>query len=189
MQACGLHGGNAQPLELEPDTSIKHVMELMRDKTEIPMSKQRIIFEGHRLLPCQTLEELGIEDADQLNMLEEQCAGQHTYADISSAGKQAPYTGLLILRIRTVCCPAQQRSAISMQLCMMFHRSHTCSMSMHDPAAARRQAQAGTERCNNLCLLTQHCPHQVRIGQLQMSEPSHQPLVVLALTEICYACL
>ena len=29
----------------------------------------------------------------------------------------------------------------------------------------------------------------MRIGQLQMSEPSRQPLVLLAFLEICYACL
>ena len=110
VQARGLRGCNVQSLELEPDTSIKHVMELMRDKTEIPVSKQRIMFDRHRLLPSQTLEELGVEDADQLNMLVEQRASQHTYADNSNAGKQAPYAGLLIVCIRTVCCLAQQRS-------------------------------------------------------------------------------
>ena len=192
VQARGLGGCNVQSLELEPDTSIKHIMELMRDKTEISVSKQRMMFDGHRLLPFQTLEELGVEDADQLNILEEQRAGQHTYADNSNAGKQAPYAGLLIVCIRTVCCLAQQRSpkqraAVEDARCV--HNPCACSVSMHDPTTARQQAQAGTTRLNNPCLLTQHSLHQMRIWQLQMSEPSRQPLVLLALLEIRYACL
>ncbi|PMD48869.1 ubiquitin like protein, partial [Hyaloscypha variabilis F] len=55
--------------EIEIDSSIRYLRQLIQDKVGISIDQQRLVFEGRQLDPAKDLEDYGIRDGSTLQLI------------------------------------------------------------------------------------------------------------------------